>query len=113
MFICYCDGFICLIVNEFEDIVEDEVLVRGVVGELEGLGVVYGVLFFIDLIGGLVVMSVMWGDSCLYWIYKEFVSDKDDDVIFVYGRLGIKGVDLVFDFFEGKRLWLEWVFCIY
>jgi hypothetical protein len=57
--ICHRDGFIRLTVNELEDIVEDEVLARGVAGELEGLGVVHGALLLIDLIGGLVVTSVM------------------------------------------------------
>lgn len=37
-------------INQLEDIVEDEVVARRVAHQLEGLSVVHGTLFFVDLL---------------------------------------------------------------
>lgn len=38
-----------LSVDELEDVIEDEVLARGIAGELEGLSVAHGTLLLVDL----------------------------------------------------------------
>jgi hypothetical protein len=71
-----------LSVNKLEDVVEDEVLARGISGELEGLGVAHGALLLID---------------------EKLASDENDDTAILRGGLGIKGLHLVLDLLERKR----------
>lgn len=89
--------------DELEDVVEDEPLARGILTELEALGVAKRALLVIDLFAvldgnGSVLSSRFTGIT-----YNELAGNEDDDTA-VSGGLGIGLAVLVLDLLEGEGL---------